>query len=94
LLQDFLAINSTKRILNRFYTPIALQSEAGENQAIRAPVLDLLRGNIDLKTHTALFPGDADFSKEFHDALLAILKGERALTIDKPPHTDIKSNSL
>jgi uncharacterized protein DUF6680 len=67
--------------MHRVYAPIADQNEAAENQAARQLLLRLLRGEIVLKTHTSLFPGDPNVSKEFNDLLFAVLKGERALKI-------------
>ena len=71
--------------MHRVYAPIGHAQEAAENQAARQLLLQLLRGETFVKTHTSIFPGDVQASKDFNDVLLAVLKGERALKFEEIP---------
>jgi hypothetical protein len=75
--------------INRVYSPIGHNQEAQENQAIRLLSLQLLRGNLALKTQTALFPGNPQLAQRIRCPRVQSFEGRKRIE----SHPDLRSLS-
>jgi hypothetical protein len=76
--------------ISRVYAPQAHVKEAAEIQAIRELLLELLRGNVLIKT--ALFPGNPELARKFDELVFKVLNGESALKFIQTPEPPLPTS--